>query len=102
MLETGKKLFAKIHRRKYYAHHNQKSIAHVRTLRKAREQVKCMVIDGVYPFRIRNYRHLWTRWWATTSDTWHYLEILQQFIDACWDKTAATYATVLAQVYFNK
>ena len=77
-------------------------IPHARTLRKAREQVKCMVIDGTSAHLIRNYLHLWARWWATTSETWHYLEILQQFIDACWDKTAATVATTLTQAYFNK
>jgi hypothetical protein len=27
---------------------------------------------------------------------------LQWFVDVCWDKTVARYATVLAQAYFNK
>lgn len=33
---------------------------------------------------------------------WRYLEILQQFIEVCCDKTAATYAAVLAQDFVNK
>ena len=86
----------------HQSHVTLRMIPHARTLRKAREQVKCMVIDGASPRRIRNYLHRWTRWWANASDTWHYLEILQQFIDVCWDKTAATFATALTHVYFNK
>ena len=78
-------------------------VPHARTLRKAREQVKCMVIDGISSRRIRNYLHRWVIWWrATTSESWHYLEILKWFVETCWDKTAATYATVLAQSFFNK
>jgi hypothetical protein len=36
------------------------------------------------------------------SQIWHYLEILQQFIDVCRDKTATNIATVLAQAYLSK
>ncbi|OGT57324.1 MAG: hypothetical protein A3F43_05260 [Gammaproteobacteria bacterium RIFCSPHIGHO2_12_FULL_42_10] len=34
-------------------------VPHARTLRKAREQVKLMVIDGVSPRRISSYLHRW-------------------------------------------
>lgn len=37
-------------------------VPHSRTLRKAREQVKYMVFDGVSPRRIRNYLHQWVTW----------------------------------------
>jgi hypothetical protein len=71
-------------------------VPHPRTLRKAREQVKYMVIDGTSSRRIRNYLHRWVMWWTTTSTTWQYQELLQRFIDVCWDSTAATYATAQA------
>lgn len=77
-------------------------IPYARTLRKAREQIKCMVIDGASPRRIRNYLHLWTRWWANASDTWVYHEILQWFVDACWDISPAAYAAGLIKHHFNK
>jgi hypothetical protein len=86
----------------HQSHVTLRMVPHARTLRKAREQIKWMVIDGASPRRIKNYLHLWARWWANTSDTWHYLEILQQFIDVCWDQTVTTFATVLAHIYFNK
>lgn len=62
-----------------------------------------MVADQVSPAKIKRYLHRWVTWWrATTSENWHYLEILKWFVETCWDKTAADYATVLAQGYFNK
>lgn len=57
---------------------------HPRTLRKAREQIKSMVIDGISFRRIRNYLHLWTTWWVRTAG-WQYQKLLCWFIDACWD-----------------
>lgn len=87
----------------HQSHVPLRMIPHARTLRKARENVKWMVVDQVSPAKIKNYLHRWVTWWrATTSENWHYLEILRQFVDVCWDKTAAIYATVLAHVYFNK
>jgi hypothetical protein len=72
-------------------------VPHARTLRKAREQVKCMVIDKASPFRIRNYLQLWCAWWARTSDTWQYQEIITRFIDACYDIRIAASAEGLLQ-----
>lgn len=74
---------------------------HPRTLRKAREQVKHMVIDEVSPRRIRSYLHRWVAWWQNTSDT-HYQELLQRFIDACWHERATHYAAALYQLHINK
>ena len=39
-------------------------VPHGRTLRKAREQVKLMVIDGVSPLRISSYLNRWAMWWV--------------------------------------
>ncbi len=65
-------------------------VPHSRTLRKVREQVKYMVIDGTSSRRTRNYLHRWVMWWAMTSETWQYQELLQWFIDVCWhEQTAA-------------
>lgn len=67
----------------------------VRTLRKAREQVKNMVIDEVSPRRIRNYLHRWVTWWVNATRTWNYNELIQWFCTACFDITPATYAAGL-------
>ncbi|MFU7598282.1 hypothetical protein ACM9VS_05555 [Legionella pneumophila] len=71
-------------------------VPHPRTLRKAREQVKYMVIDGSSAYRIRNYLHRWTMWWTNTSTTWQYQELLQHFINASWHEQATAYATALS------
>ena len=39
-------------------------LPHARTLRKAREQIKCMVTDGISAHCIRNYLHRWALWWC--------------------------------------
>jgi hypothetical protein len=51
----------------YQMHEPVRIVPHPRTLRKAREQVKSMVIDEASPRRIRNYLHRWVIWWAMTS-----------------------------------
>src|SRR5271168_4832646 len=76
-------------------------VPHPRTLRKAREQVKYMVIDGTSSRRIRNYLHRWVMWWTTTSTTWHYQEFLQCFIDVCWHEPATAYATALSCLHIK-
>ena len=70
-------------------------VPHARTLRKAREQVKQMVIDEVSPRRIRRYLHHWTTWWVRTTKTWQYQELLEWFLQVCWDFKPATYAAGL-------
>ncbi len=77
-------------------------VPHPRTLRKARDQVKQMVIDEVSPRRIRNYLYRWVTWWTMTSNTWQYHELLQWFIDVCWEKTVAVYATGLQLRYVKE
>ena len=77
-------------------------VPHPRTLRKAREQVKYMVIDGTSSRRIRNYLHRWVTWWAMTSKTWQYQELLQWFIDVCWHEPTAHYAAGLSQLHFKR
>ena len=122
MLDIGKKLFAKIHKRKQSAHHNHgihfmareldewfdhqkhepiRIVPHPRTLRKAREQVKYMVIDGTSILRIRNYLNRWVMWWVNTSEAWLYHEILQWFVDACWDVNPATVVAGLLVHHFS-
>jgi len=58
-------------------------------LRKAREQVKQMVIDGVSPRRISSYLYRWSTWWVRTSEHWDYQELLGWFINACWEPNPA-------------
>jgi hypothetical protein len=76
-------------------------VPHPRTLRKAREQVKYMVIDGTSARRTRNYLHRWIAWWVGTSKTWCYQELLQWFIDVCWHKQTADYAAALCQLHLK-
>ena len=71
-------------------------VPHSRTLRKAREQVKQMVIDGVSPRRISGYLHRWSTWWVRTSESWEYEELLGWFLNACWaENPAAVFAAGL-------
>ena len=77
-------------------------VPHPRTLRKAREQVKYMVIDGFSARRIRNYLHRWGMWWTNTSATWQYQELLQHFIEVCKHEKAAAFATALSSLHFKE
>ncbi len=83
-------------------HEPVRIVPHPRTLRKAREQVKHMVIDGTSSRRIRHYLHRWVAWWVNTSETWQYQELLQWFIDVCWPVHVFDYATGLYQLHINK
>ncbi len=58
-------------------------VPHPRTLRKAREQIKWMVKDGVSLTRIKHYLHRFVLWWATTSALWHYDELLHLYLQSC-------------------
>lgn len=77
-------------------------VPHARTLRKAREQVKHMVIDAVSPRRIRNYLCRWVSWWVTTTKTWNDLELLHWFCEVCFDKCTHDYAMGLLYRYITK
>ena len=70
-------------------------VPHPRTLRKAREQVNAMVNSGVSPRRIRSYLHRWSTWWVGTAQSWQYQELLEWFLNVCWDLAPAAYATGL-------
>lgn len=79
-------------------HHKDELIRiepHARTIRKAREQVKLMVFDGISTQRIRNYLHRWCLWWVRTSDFWAYSELLKEFMNSCWDVSHAAIAAGL-------
>lgn len=78
---------------------SQRIVPHARTLRKAREQVKIMVETGFSTHRIRNYLKKWALWWAMTSETWQYEELLKWFVDTCWDLSATAIAVTLLESY---
>ena len=61
-----------------------------------------MVIDGTSSRRTRNYLHRWVMWWAMTSETWQYQELLQWFIDVCWHEQTAAYAAGLHQLHVKE
>ncbi len=55
-------------------------------MRKAREQIKVMVKDGVSLRKISLYLHRWGHWWVRTSGMiWGYVEMLRWFLAASWD-----------------
>lgn len=58
---------------------------HTRTIRKAREQVRLMVIDGFSIPRIRSYLTAWSRRWVRSSQVWSHQTLLIQFIRSCYD-----------------
>lgn len=68
---------------------------YARTLRKAREQVKCMVADGLSARQIRNYLARWSQWWQNTTTIWSTNKLIQWFCKACWDLTPAVYTAGL-------
>ncbi len=41
-------------------------------------------------------------WWAITSTTWQYQELMQLFIDVCWNEQVAAYAAGLANIHYFK
>ena len=79
-----------------------KTKPHVRTLRKAREQVRLMVADGFSTPKIKSYLSRWAAWWVTTSGTWTYSDILTEFIDVCWDARLRAYAQELIEQHERK
>jgi len=77
-------------------------IPHSRTLRKARENIKHMVADGVSRPKIRSYLFRWLCWWATTSNIWKRSELLIWLIKSCWDKVSLQIAKETYQHYFKE
>ncbi len=55
-----------------------------------------MVVNKVFPLRIKSYLHRWCGWWVRTTELWSYQELLEWFLHACWEPNpAAVYATGL-------
>lgn len=67
-------------------------VPHPRTIRKAREQVKAMVKDGISARKISRYLHRFVIWWVKTSIIWKYEELLNIFIQSCWEVQPAKIA----------
>jgi len=61
-----------------------------------------MVIDGASPRQIRNYLHRWVTWWVNASETWQHQELLNWFLDFCWDANIAAHAASLLQLRLIK
>lgn len=75
---------------------------HARTLRKARENIRWMVIDGLSARKIRNYFARWLRWWVRTSTTWDFKELVEQFISQCWQEVPAAIAADVLRNYITE
>lgn len=61
-----------------------------------------MVIDGSSTQQIRNYLHRWVTWWVNASETWQHQELLNWFLDVCWDANIAAHAASLLQLRLIK
>lgn len=57
-----------------------------------------MVATGFSIRRIRNYLKKWALWWAMTSATWSYEELLHEFIKSCWDYCPTAIAVGLLRI----
>lgn len=73
-------------------HEPMRIVPHARTIRKAREQVKAMVKDGISAQKISRYLHRFVLWWVKTSIIWTYEELLDAFIQSCWENQLAKFA----------
>lgn len=51
-----------------------------------------MVEDGFSTVKIRRYLYQWAMWWARTSEVWELKELIEWFIESCWDIVPAAYA----------
>lgn len=65
-------------------------------------QVKLMVSSGFSTRRIRSYLHHFVLWWANTTSTWNYEELIHWFCEACFDLIPAAYATGLLLKRFRE
>lgn len=77
-------------------------VPHSRTLRKAREQVKCMVADEASPRQIRNYLARWAQWWVNATNIWSKNKLIQWFCNACLNDRPAGYAAGLLLPAFRE
>ena len=60
-----------------------------------------MVIDGLSARRIISYLRRWAMWWVRTSESWQYQELLEWFLNVCWDCSPAAIAAGLLQRAIN-
>jgi superfamily I DNA/RNA helicase len=82
----------------HQTHEPIRIVPHARTLRKARENVKWMVNDGISLQKTRNYLH---RWWQKASHVWQNEDILRWFIASCWEHPPAAIAAAPLHNYLN-
>ena len=59
-------------------------------------------MDGTSSQRIKSYLHRWAMWWVRTSDSWQYMELLEWFLNVCWDRNPAAYAAGLLNRAINQ
>lgn len=70
-------------------HEPTRIVPHPRTIRKAREQVKAMVNDGISTQKISRYLHRFVLWWVKASQIWTYEELIDAFIQSCFEPLIA-------------
>jgi len=84
----------------FFEHQTQEPlhlVPHARTLRKARENLKWMVNDGVSRLKTRNYLHRYVIWWVRTAEIWTYEALLTSYIQSCWNSKLNEIAYELLQ-----
>ena len=72
-------------------------VPHPRTLRKAREQIQCMVADGASLPQTRIYIRRFVMWWVKTVVSWSYNELVESLIQSCWSSHIASIVYGLLQ-----
>ena len=54
--------------------------------------MKLMVQDGFSNLQIKSYLRRYCYWWVNATETWNYQQLLNWFINACWDHGIASIA----------
>lgn len=75
---------------------------HPRTLRKARENVRLMVADGLSAQKIKKYFFRWAQWWVRAANTWDFKTLIEQFVRSCWHEEAAAIAVGVLSHYLSR
>ena len=71
-------------------------------LRKARENIRWMVVGGLCANQIRSYFLNGARWWTKVVSTWTLANLIEQFISRCWVFTPIDIAISVSTLYLTE
>jgi hypothetical protein len=90
------------HKDSNISHEPGRIVPHPRTIRNAREQVKCMVADEVSLPKIKSYLVRWSQWWARTSCEWSTKELIHWYLKSYRKDDPANSAAAVFLDYIKK